>query len=51
MFPNNGLAADPQEKEPNPAELSAGIDLDELARKVFELLLQELELENDRTGK
>jgi hypothetical protein len=32
-------------------DLPAGIDLEELAKKVFDLLLQELEVENDRTGK
>lgn len=29
---------------------TAGIDLEELAQQVFELLLQELEIENNRTG-
>jgi hypothetical protein len=34
-----------------PATELAALDLDELARKVVELLLRELLLENERTGK
>lgn len=34
-----------------PAGAAPVVDLEELAKKVFELLLQELEIENDRAGK
>ena len=36
--------------EPSPQE-GGGPDLEKLARKVAELLLQEIKLENERTGK
>jgi hypothetical protein len=32
-------------------DLPSEVDLEELAQRVFALLLQELEIENDRTGK
>jgi hypothetical protein len=32
-------------------DLPADIDLEELARRVAELLFRELEIENDRTGR
>lgn len=44
MLPQN---AQPEELATQPEAL----DLDELARKVFELLMRELSLENERTGK
>ncbi len=40
-----------QAQPPESADAAADVDLEELARKVFELLLQELEIERDRTGK
>lgn len=51
MPTNDGLDSDLQGKDAQPAESPAGIDLEELAKKVFELLLHELEIENDRIGK
>jgi hypothetical protein len=39
-------APGPAAAAPNP-----GIDLEELARKIFELLLREIQLENERTGR
>ena len=51
MQTNAGLESDPQGQEAQPDDLPAGINVEELAKKVFELLLQELEIENDRTGK
>ncbi len=51
MPANNGFESDLQNEEAAPAEIPADIDFDELAKKVFELLLQELEIENDRIGK
>jgi len=41
-----------QKNQPvEPVRGSDGPDLEELARKVVELLMRELRLENDRTGK
>lgn len=45
--PESGLQA----QELESASLPTDVDLDELAKKVFELILRELEIENDRTGK
>jgi hypothetical protein len=46
MFANNNDENESQAEQTS----QASVDLEELARKVFELLLRELELENDRTG-
>ena len=48
MLPNNGVEEGPQDAPGDPA---VEMDLDELAKEVFKLLLQELALENDRTGR
>ncbi len=44
-----------QEPEPQaesqPTVPQSGVDLEELARKIFEILLRELQLENERTGR
>jgi hypothetical protein len=46
MPANEELTPQPESDDP-----PAGVDLEELARKVFEILLQELEIESDRIGK
>ena len=51
MLPDKSVGPDPQDQQAAPDESSAGLNLEELARKVFELLLRELQIENDRTGK
>jgi len=40
-----------EEPESQPAPQPPAIDLEELSRKIFELLLRELLLENERTGR
>jgi hypothetical protein len=47
------IPADQPAPPQQPADEAAppNINLEELARKVFELLLRELQLENDRTGR
>ncbi len=40
-----------EEPESQPAPQAPAPDLEELARKIFELLLRELLLENERTGR
>ncbi len=37
--------------ESQPAPQTSGIDLEELAREIFELLLREILLENERIGR
>ncbi len=51
MPASDDLESDSQAQLPEPADVPTDVDLEELAKKVFELLLQELEIENDRTGK
>lgn len=50
MSVSNDPTSNTQAQASTPAELTA-IDLEELAQEVVDLLLQELEIENDRTGK
>jgi hypothetical protein len=51
MPANDNLESESQAQPPEPADTATDVDLEELASKVFELLLQELKIENDRTGK
>lgn len=48
---NDVFESDPQGNEEESDDLPADIDLDELAKEVFKLLLQEFEIENERTGR
>ena len=50
-MPASDLQPEEQAQESSSADMTAQIDYEELAKKVFELLLQELEIENDRTGR
>ena len=49
MFANHDVEENPQDDKVNLEEPAP--DLEELANKVFKLLLQELALENDRSGR
>jgi hypothetical protein len=51
MLVSDNFESHPQDQRSEPANVTTEVDLEELAKRVFELLLQELEIENDRTGK
>jgi hypothetical protein len=51
MLPSDELDPEIPGQRPGPDDLPSEVDLEELAQRVFALLLQELEMENDRTGK
>jgi hypothetical protein len=50
-MPESTIKTEQQIQPVEPIRESDGLDLEELARKVVELLMRELRLENDRTGK
>jgi hypothetical protein len=51
MFAQDNSQSDSPGTASSPDGLPEGTNLEELAQKVFELLLEELKLENERTGR